>query len=86
MQLGAACRDFATAARRLGDHARLVALLESELGTLEGQCGRHRPGPSRRELLAELALGELAPLRPHPPLASEESTEQARAALVAGAQ
>lgn len=81
MQLEAACRDFATAAARLGDHAHLIALLDSELGALEGQCGWHRPGPSRRQSAVELALGALAPLGPPQPHASEGSAGHSPSAL-----
>jgi hypothetical protein len=81
MQLRQVCEDFAATAKRLGDSARLIALLEAQLGSMEGQAGWHRPGPSRREFAAELVLGELAPLRPHLPFASEESVERARRVL-----
>ena len=84
MQLGAACERFAVAAQRLGDHAQLIGLLEAELAALEGQAGWHRSGPSPSQRAADLAMGELAPLQPHLPAVSEEATEQARTALMAG--
>lgn len=82
MQLRQARESFARAAARLGDQARLIALIDAELAALEGQCGWHRPGPTVRELAATVVLGELAPFRPHLPFVSEEATAQARAALM----
>jgi hypothetical protein len=75
MQLRQAREHFAVAAARLGDQARLIALMEGELAALEGQCGWHRPGPSARELAGTVALGALSPLRPYLPFVSEEAAK-----------
>jgi hypothetical protein len=82
MQLDRAGRGFALAAARLGDHAKLIALLEGELAVPKGQCDRHRARSSSRELAAKVALDKLAAFRPRWPLLSEEATEQSCATLM----
>jgi len=81
MQLDRAGKRFAPAAARLGDHAKLITLLEGELAAPKGQCDRHRDGSSPRELAAKMALDKLAAFRPHSPFFSEEAAQQSRTTL-----
>lgn len=82
MQLDRAREGFALAAAKLGDHAKLIALLEGELAAPKGQCDLHGTGLSSRELAAKMAPGKLAAFRPHSPFFSEEATEESRATLM----
>jgi hypothetical protein len=82
MQLDRARDGLALAAAGLGEHAKLIALLEGELAAPKGQCDRHRAGSSWRELAAKVALDKLAAFRPHSPFFSEEAIEQSCATLM----